>query len=82
MRACRNGNTEIACLLMDKGADPNIKNHVSLHCIYLPASIHLMNSIQQGWTALMAAANNNRYGTVDILLVRGANPDLGNDVRD
>ena len=28
----------------------------------------------------MAAANKNRYGCVDILLVRGADPDLHNDV--
>ena len=28
----------------------------------------------------MAAANKNRYGCVDILLVRGADPDLQNNV--
>ena len=28
----------------------------------------------------MAAANNGRYGTVDILLQKGANPDMQDDV--
>ena len=28
----------------------------------------------------MAATNNGRYGTVDILLQKGANPDMQDDV--
>ena len=36
--------------------------------------------LQEGWTALMAAANNGRYGVVDILLQHGANPDMQDDV--
>ena len=35
---------------------------------------------QEGWTALKAAANNGRYGTVDILLDRGAIPDMQDHV--
>ena len=43
----------------------------------LPACLfcELLLCKQEGWTALMAATNNGRYGTVDILLQKGANPD-------
>ena len=40
----------------------------------------LLMCLQEGWTALMAAANNGRYGVVDILLQRGANPDMQDQV--
>ena len=39
-----------------------------------------MISLQEGWTALMAAANNGRGGTVDVLLRNGANPDMQDQV--
>ena len=36
--------------------------------------------MQEGWTALMAAANNGRLGTTDVLLQNKANPDMQDDV--
>ena len=36
--------------------------------------------MQEGWTALMAAANNGRYDAVHLLLENGANLDMQDNV--
>ena len=81
MEASKNGNREIAQLLLEKGSDPNQINTVSTNRVgyTFEAFDRFFTNIiclQENWTALMAAANNGRFDTVDILLQYGANPDM------
>lgn len=77
MEASRLGNVEIAQLLLENGADPNLQNTVSQE---LPTYEVCMTFLQEKWTALMAAANKGQLGTVNILLERGANPNMQDHV--
>ena len=48
--------------------------HQSSYCVMYV--LHL----QESWTAMMAATNNGRYEVVDLLLQKGAIPDMQDHV--
>lgn len=79
MEASKVGNVEMVRLLLENGADPNMTNDVSI-MMHSLAKWQSFNDLQGKCFLLMEAANNGLYGVVDILLERGANPDLQDEV--
>jgi ankyrin repeat protein len=89
------GNTEMAVLLIQRGADPNAvsRNSMALRPLHSAASSRSLkiaefllshgaevNARQHGgWTALHAAAASGDAGLLELLLAHGADPELAND---
>ena len=52
MEACIAGNVEMCCLLLDKGAKPNLQNHASLisekyNLMFIVVVLHLFSKAGQ-----------------------------------
>ncbi|CAI8035374.1 Ankyrin-3 [Geodia barretti] len=83
MTAVSSGDKDEVKMLLSKGADPNAsppmieftplmeasrQGNVEIAGLLLDKGADPNRTNNEGWTALMAATNNGRYGTVDILL--------------
>ena len=75
MLACQNGHTEIAALLIEKGADKEAKDnlgwtplmaaacqngHTEIAALLIDKGAHKEAKDNNGWTALMIACQNRR----------------------
>ena len=75
MEASREGNETVVTLLIEKGANLDIQDKVS---ILLSLSFSLI-PIQIGDTPLIAASRSGNERVVSLLIERGANLDIQND---
>ena len=92
--AAFHGRLQIVALLLERGADPNLADHVILHyrdidSYHYIQLVLMMHSFirylsvcffQNGITPLSRAAQCGRREVVALLLERGANPNLASQV--
>lgn len=87
MDAATAGRTEAIKFLVSKGADVNAADQVNFAClspfgsVLCVLSLRLPATGQDGWTALMCAAQRGSLETVEQLLALGADVHAQNEVR-
>ena len=93
MMCCEEGNSEMAKLLLDSEANPNlqqsVEGHTHIHlppcpfCVEISCLTCYVNPVQStGYTALMFACKGGHLETVKVLREHGADSQIRNAVSD